>query len=100
MTSHNETLAAGQSASYTITWDTSGYTPSTATISAVIPPQQYETHSSDNVATDGNFTLASPQTGLLSATQYPIVVGGAVIAAIIVILSAFLLLRRRKTATL
>ena len=100
VTSHNETLAAGQSASYTITWDTSGYAPSTATISAVIPPQQYETHSSDNVATDGSFTLASPQTGLLSATQYPIVVGGAVIAAIIVILSAFLLLRRRKTATL
>jgi hypothetical protein len=97
VTSHNETLAAGQSASYTITWDTSGFAPSTAAISASIPPQQYETHTSDNVATDGSFNLAPPQTGLLSAAQIPIIIGGAVIAVIILILSVILLLRRKKT---
>jgi uncharacterized repeat protein (TIGR01451 family) len=99
VSSHNETLAAGQSASYTLTWDTSGYKPSTATISAIIPPQQYETRISDNVATDGSFTLAPPQTAFLSAAEIPIVLGGAVIAVIIAILSVILLLRRRKTPT-
>jgi len=94
--SQTEMLAAGQSATYTITWDTTGYGPATAKISATIPPQQYETSISDNTATDGNLTLTAPQAGLLSSAQVPLVASFAAIAAIVVILSIVLVMRRRK----
>jgi hypothetical protein len=80
---------------YTVTWDTSGWSPDTRVISASVPPLPGEINTSDNFATGPSVTLKAAPGGILSGATLYAVIGGVVAAAAAA--GAFVFLRRRRT---
>ena len=92
----NETLKAGQSNNYTLTWDTANYGATTQTISVTVPPLSGQSNTSGSTLTGRSFTLNSAAPPLLSGTLILII--GVGLALLVVAVVAVLLLRmRRKT---
>jgi hypothetical protein len=89
--SQQETLAAGSTKTFFITWDTTGYSAGSSAITV--------TSSTGTSIQGSTVTLSAPSTPFLAGNQALILAGGSA-AAIIVIAGAYLALRvRRKTST-
>jgi uncharacterized membrane protein len=89
--SQQETLAAGATKAFFITWDTTGYSAGSSAITV--------TSSTGTSIQGSTVTLSAPSTPFLAGNQALILAGGSA-AAIIVIAGAYLALRlRRKTST-
>ncbi len=94
----NFTISGPGPTDFNVVWDTSGYSPGNATISALVPPltsgSYTETTPNDNTANGPSFTLQpAPSSSLSGATLYAVI---GVIVAAAAGAGAFIFLRRRR----
>ncbi len=82
----NETLNPSEQRSFPLSWDTSGRTPDSRPITAVV--------SSGSSMSSPSIALTAPAQPFLTSSQILLATGGA--AAAIILLSLFLFLRRKK----